>query len=315
MSSPTEHPALALPVLPLRDVVVFPHMVIPLFVGRDKSIRALDLAMEGDKRILLVAQKSAETDDPGATDLHPIGTLAQVLQLLKLPDGTIKVLVEGLVRARVDGVREEDGALSGNADVVDSAEGREPREIEAIARSLMSMFEQYIKTNRKLPPELMQTLSGIDDPSRLADTIAAHLGVRLADKQKLLERLDTAERLEMLVGLVDGEIDVQQMEKRIRGRVKSQMEKSQREYYLNEQMKAIQKELGELDDAPNDLDEIARKIAAAGMPKPVETKAKAEFTKLKQMSPMSAEAGVVRNYLDWLLGVPWNAGSKVRKDL
>ena len=315
MSSPTEHPALALPVLPLRDVVVFPHMVIPLFVGRDKSIRALDLAMEGDKRILLVAQKSAETDDPGATDLHPIGTLAQVLQLLKLPDGTIKVLVEGLVRARVDGVREEDGALSGNADVVDSAEGREPREIEAIARSLMSMFEQYIKTNRKLPPELMQTLSGIDDPSRLADTIAAHLGVRLADKQKLLERLDTAERLEMLVGLVDGEIDVQQMEKRIRGRVKSQMEKSQREYYLNEQMKAIQKELGELDDAPNDLDEIARKIAAAGMPKPVETKAKAEFTKLKQMSPMSAEAGVVRNYLDWLLGVPWNARSKVRKDL
>ncbi|HPM56151.1 MAG TPA: endopeptidase La [Thermomonas sp.] len=315
MSSPAEHPSVALPVLPLRDVVVFPHMVIPLFVGRDKSIRALDIAMEGDKRILLVAQKSAETDDPGATDLHPIGTLAQVLQLLKLPDGTIKVLVEGLVRARVDGVREEDGALSGNADVVDSAETREPREVEAIARSLMSMFEQYIKTNRKLPPELMQTLSGIDDPSRLADTIAAHLGVRLSDKQKLLELLDTAERLEMLVGLVDGEIDVQQMEKRIRGRVKSQMEKSQREYYLNEQMKAIQKELGDLDDAPNDLDEIARKIAAAGMPKPVEAKAKAEFAKLKQMSPMSAEAGVVRNYLDWLLGVPWNARSKVRKDL
>jgi ATP-dependent Lon protease len=315
MSSPAEHPASALPVLPLRDVVVFPHMVIPLFVGRDKSIRALDIAMEGDKRILLVAQKSAETDDPGAGDLHPIGTLAQVLQLLKLPDGTIKVLVEGLVRARVDGVREEDGALSGNADVVDAAESREPREVEAIARSLMSMFEQYIKTNRKLPPELMQTLSGIDDPSRLADTIAAHLGVRLADKQKLLETLDTAERLEMLVGLVDGEIDVQQMEKRIRGRVKSQMEKSQREYYLNEQMKAIQKELGELDDAPNDLDEIAKKIAAAGMPKPVETKAKAEFAKLKQMSPMSAEAGVVRNYLDWLLGVPWNQRSKIRKDL
>ena len=315
MSSPAEHPSVALPVLPLRDVVVFPHMVIPLFVGRDKSIRALDIAMEGDKRILLVAQKSAETDDPGATDLHPIGTLAQVLQLLKLPDGTIKVLVEGLVRARVDGVREEDGALSGNADVVDSAETREPREVEAIARSLMSMFEQYIKTNRKLPPELMQTLSGIDDPSRLADTIAAHLGVRLSDKQKLLELLDTAERLEMLVGLVDGEISVLQVEKRIRTRVKRQMEKTQREYYLNEQMKAIQKELGDLDDAPNDLDEIARKIAAAGMPKPVEAKAKAEFAKLKQMSPMSAEAGVVRNYLDWLLGVPWNARSKVRKDL
>ena len=306
---------LVLPVLPLRDVVVFPHMVIPLFVGRDKSIRALDIAMEGDKRILLVAQKSAETDDPGAADLHPIGTLAQVLQLLKLPDGTIKVLVEGLTRAQVDSVKEEDGALSGTGEVVDSADSREAREIDAIARSLMGLFEQYIKTNRKLPPELLQTLSGIDDPSRLADTIAAHIGVRLADKQKLLETLDTAERLELLVGMVDGEIDVQQMEKRIRGRVKSQMEKSQREYYLNEQMKAIQKELGELDDAPNDMDEIAKRIAAAGMPKVVETKAKNEFNKLKQMSPMSAEAGVVRNYLDWLLGVPWKKRSKVRKDL
>ncbi len=316
MTAPAiETERLILPVLPLRDVVVFPHMVIPLFVGRDKSIRALDLAMEGDKRILLVAQKSAETDDPGADDLHPIGTLAQVLQLLKLPDGTIKVLVEGLTRARVGEVAERDGALFGAGDVVESADGREAREVEAIARSLMSMFEQYIKTNRKLPPELLQTLSGIEDPSRLADTIAAHLGVRLADKQKLLETLETGERLEMLVGLVDGEIDVQQMEKRIRGRVKGQMEKSQREYYLNEQMKAIQKELGELDDAPNDLDELARRIATAGMPKPVETKAKTEFAKLKQMSPMSAEAGVVRNYLDWLLGVPWKKRSKVRKDL
>ncbi len=313
--SHAEQERLVLPVLPLRDVVVFPHMVIPLFVGRDKSIRALDIAMEGDKRILLVAQKSAETDDPGAADLHSIGTLAQVLQLLKLPDGTIKVLVEGLTRARVDSVKEEDGALSGAGEVVDSADSREAREIDAIARSLMGLFEQYIKTNRKLPPELLQTLSGIDDPSRLADTIAAHIGVRLSDKQKLLETLDTAERLELLVGLVDGEIDVQQMEKRIRGRVKSQMEKSQREYYLNEQMKAIQKELGELDDAPNDLDEIAKKIAAAGMPKVVEAKAKNEFNKLKQMSPMSAEAGVVRNYLDWLLGVPWKKRSKVRKDL
>ena len=310
-----EHDSVALPVLPLRDVVVFPHMVIPLFVGRDKSIKALDIAMEGDKRILLVAQKSAETDDPGADDLHGIGTLAQVLQLLKLPDGTIKVLVEGLTRVRVDEVVEVDGALSGSSTLVDSADSREAREIDAIARSLMSMFEQYIKTNRKLPPELLQTLSGIDDPSRLADTIAAHLGVRLADKQKLLETLDTADRLELLVGLVDGEIDVQQMEKRIRGRVKSQMEKSQREYYLNEQMKAIQKELGELDDAPNDLDELAKRIANAGMPKPVAAKAKAEFGKLKQMSPMSAEASVVRNYLDWLLGVPWKKRSKVRKDL
>ncbi|SFK76856.1 endopeptidase La [Lysobacter sp. cf310] len=315
MTEPTERDVLDLPVLPLRDVVVFPHMVIPLFVGRDKSIRALDLAMESDKRILLVAQKSAETDDPGAEDLYSIGTLAHVLQLLKLPDGTIKVLVEGVSRVEVDAVAERDGALAGQAHVVEPAIDREEREIEAIARSLMTLFEQYVKTNRKLPPELMQTLSGIDEPGRLADTIAAHLGVRIGDKQKLLETHAVGARLEQLVGLVDGEIDVQQLEKRIRGRVKSQMEKSQREYYLNEQMKAIQKELGEIDDAPNDIDELTRKIAEAGMPKPVETKARNELNKLKQMSPMSAEAAVVRNYLDWLLGVPWKKRSKVRKDL
>jgi ATP-dependent Lon protease len=315
MAAPTRSKSLVLPVLPLRDVVVFPHMVIPLFVGREKSIRALDVAVEGDKRILLVAQKAADTDDPEAGDLHAIGTMAQVLQLLKLPDGTIKVLVEGLSRARADQVHAQDGALFATAQEVASGDEREPREVQAIVRTLLSLFEQYIKTNRKLPPELLQTLSGIEEPDRLADTIAAHLGVRLADKQKLLETLDTAGRLELLVGLVDGEIDVQQMEKRIRGRVKGQMEKSQREYYLNEQMKAIQKELGELDDAPNDLDEIARRIASAGMPKAVETKARTELAKLKQMSPMSAEAGVVRNYLDWLLGVPWKKRSKVRKDL
>ena len=306
---------LDLPVLPLRDVVVFPHMVIPLFVGRDKSIRALDQAMEGDKRILLVAQKAAETDDPGADDLYETGTLAQILQLLKLPDGTIKVLVEGVDRASVTGIAERDGTLVGQGSVIQPAEGRDAREIEAVARSLMGLFEQYVKTSRKLPPELLQTLAGIDEPARLADTIAAHLGVRLADKQKLLETFDTGERLEALVGLVDGEIDVQQMEKRIRGRVKGQMEKSQREYYLNEQMKAIQKELGDMDDAPNDMEEIARKIAEAGMPKEVEAKAKNEFNKLKQMSPMSAEAAVVRNYLEWLLGVPWNKRSRVRRDL
>ena len=312
----TDHPeALVLPVLPLRDVVVFPHMVIPLFVGREKSIRALELAMESDKRILLVAQKSAETDDPGAADLYEVGTLAQVLQLLKLPDGTIKVLVEGTDRVRVTLVSERDGTMSGHAVIVDSTESREPREIEATARSLMTLFEQYVKTNRKLPPELLQTLAGIDEPSRLADTIAAHVGVRLADKQRLLDAIDTGARLELLVGFVDGEIDVQQMEKRIRGRVKSQMEKSQREYYLNEQMKAIQKELGDIDEAPNDIDELTRKIAEAGMPKPVEAKAKNELNKLKQMSPMSAEAAVVRNYLDWLLGVPWKKRSKIRKDL
>lgn len=225
------------------------------------------------------------------------------------------MLVEGLSRVNVDKVVEQDGALQGNGSEVEAGEPREPREVEAVARSLMSLFEQYVKTNRKLPPELLQTLAGIDEPGRLADTIAAHIGVRLADKQRLLETTEIGERLEMLVGLVDGEIDVQQLEKRIRGRVKSQMEKSQREYYLNEQMKAIQKELGDLDDAPGELEELARKIAEAGMPKAVETKAKAELNKLKQMSPMSAEAAVVRNYLDWLLGVPWKKRSKVRKDL
>lgn len=307
--------AVTLPVLPLRDVVVFPHMVIPLFVGRDKSIRALDLAMEADKRILLVAQKSADVDDPGASELHSVGALAQVLQLLKLPDGTIKVLVEGIGRVRVDEIAEREGTLMACAEPLSPTRRHDEREIEAIARSLMSLFEQYVKTNRKLPPELLQTLSTIDDPGRLADIVAAHLGVRLADKQKLLETIDIGDRLELLVGLVDGEIDVQQMEKRIRGRVKSQMEKSQREYYLNEQMKAIQKELGEIDDAPNDMEELTRKIAEAGMPKAVEAKAKSELNKLKQMSPMSAEAGVVRNYLDWLVSVPWKKRSKIRKDL
>ena len=310
-----EHETIDLPVLPLRDVVVFPHMVIPLFVGREKSIRALDLAMEGDKRILLVAQKSAEVDDPGASDLYAVGTLAHVLQLLKLPDGTIKVLVEGVARAKVERIFERGGVLAANAHLMEQAEDRSEREIEAIVRTLMNLFEEYVKGNRKLPPELMQTLAGIDEPSRLGDTVAAHLGVRLADKQRLLEAAGVGARLELLVGLIEGEIDVQQLEKRIRGRVKSQMEKSQREYYLNEQMKAIQKELGELDDTPNDIDELTRRIAEAGMPKAVETKARNELNKLKQMSPMSAEAAVVRNYLDWLLGVPWKKRTKVRKDL
>ena len=313
--APSRPETLQLPVLPLRDVVVFPHMVIPLFVGRDKSMRALELAMEADKRILLVAQTAADIDDPAAADLFGVGTLAQVLQLLKLPDGTVKVLVEGVERVSVDAVAEQDGALFGKAKRLSAGEEGDEKELRAVARSLMSLFEQYVKTNRKLPPELLQTLAGIEEPDRLADTVAAHLGVRLADKQKLLETLAVGERLEMLVGLVDGELDVQQLEKRIRGRVKSQMEKSQREYYLNEQMKAIQKELGDLDDAPDEMEALARKIAEAGMPKAVETKARAELAKLKQMSAMSSEAAVVRNYLDWLLGVPWNKRSKVRKDL
>jgi ATP-dependent Lon protease len=316
MSEPTPIPTRHdLPVLPLRDVVVYPHMVIPLFVGRDRSIKALDQAMAAEKQILLIAQKSPDTDDPGADDLYSVGTLAQVLQLLKLPDGTIKVLVEGSARVAIDGYGDREGALTATGVEVESVYEREERELEVTLRSLMTLFEQYVKTNRKLPPELLTTLSGIDDPSRLADTISAHLGARLSDKQQLLETLEVGQRMEMLIGLVDGEIDVQQIEKRIRGRVKSQMEKSQREYYLNEQMKAIQKELGELDEAPNELEELAKKVAAAGMPKAVEAKARTELNKLKQMSPMSAEATVVRNYIDWLVGVPWKKRSKVRKDL
>ena len=306
---------LDLPVLPLRDVVVYPHMVIPLFVGRERSIKALDLAMAADKQILLLAQKSPDTDDPAAEDLYTIGTLATVLQLLKLPDGTIKVLVEGTSRIKMTGFSDRDTAMTGTAETVESVFDRDLRELDVTQRSLMSLFEQYVKTNRKLPPELLSTLSGIDDPSRFADTVSAHLSTRLVDKQTLLELLNVGERLEMLIGLVDGEIDVQQIEKRIRGRVKSQMEKSQREYYLNEQMKAIQKELGENEEAPNELEELAKKIAIANMPKEIETKAKTELNKLKQMSPMSAEATVVRNYLDWLIGVPWKKSSKVRKDL
>jgi len=304
-----------LPVLPLRDVVVYPHMVIPLFVGREKSVRALEIAMEGDKRILLVAQRSPDVDDPQAGDLYSIGTVATVLQLLKLPDGTIKVLVEGASRAEIVSVMDREGLLIGFVRTLDAAYTRESREIEVVSRSLVSMFEQFVKLNRKIPPELLTTLAGIDDSSRLGDTIAAHLSIRLQDKQRVLETVDVGDRLEMLLGFVDGEIDVQQIEKRIRGRVKSQMEKSQREYYLNEQMKAIQKELGESEDAPNEVEDLGKKIQKAGMPKPVEAKAKAELNKLKQMSPMSAEATVVRNYIDWLVGVPWKKRSKVRRDL
>ena len=305
----------ALPVLPLRDVVVYPHMVIPLFVGRDKSMRALEHAMEGERQILLVAQKSPDIDDPAADDLHEVGTLAGVLQLLKLPDGTVKVLVEGQARVSIEEYRTESGMLMARSRVIDPVYSEKERELDVISRTLVSLFEQLVKQSRKLPPEVLATLSGIDDPSRLADSIAAHLSVRMADKQKVLETADVGQRLELLIGLVDGEMDLQQVEKRIRGRVKSQMEKSQREYYLNEQMKAIQKELGEGEEGVNEIEELQKKIENAGMPKPVLAKAKQEFSKLKQMSPMSAEATVVRNYLDWLIGVPWKAKTKVRKDL
>ncbi|MDO1528694.1 endopeptidase La [Fulvimonas sp. R45] len=305
----------ALPVLPLRDVVVYPHMVIPLFVGRDKSMRALEHAMEGERQILLVAQKSPDIDDPAVDDLHRIGTLASVLQLLKLPDGTVKVLVEGQARVSIEDYREEAGMLTARSRVIEPVYGSRERELDVVSRTLVSLFEQLVKQSRKLPPEVLTTLSGIEDPSRVADSIAAHLSVRMADKQKVLETADVGERLELLIALVDGEMDLQQVEKRIRGRVKSQMEKSQREYYLNEQMKAIQKELGEGEDGPNEIEELQKKIDAAGMPKPVLAKARQEFGKLRQMSPMSAEATVVRNYLDWLVGVPWKKRTKVRKDL
>jgi ATP-dependent Lon protease len=305
----------ALPVLPLRDVVVYPHMVIPLFVGRDKSMRALERAMEGERQILLVAQKSPDIDDPEIKDLHEVGTLAGVLQLLKLPDGTVKVLVEGQSRVAIEEYHDDSGMLTARSSVIEPVYSVKERELDVVSRTLVSLFEQLVKQSRKLPPEVLATLSGIDDPSRLADSIAAHLTVRMSDKQKVLETADVGQRLELLIGLVDGEIDLQQVEKRIRGRVKSQMEKSQREYYLNEQMKAIQKELGEGEDGPNEIEELQKKIEDAGMPKPVLAKARQEFGKLKQMSPMSAEATVVRNYLDWLIGVPWKKRSKVRKDL
>lgn len=304
-----------LPVLPLRDVVVYPHMVIPLFVGRDKSMRALERAMEGERQILLVAQKSPDTDEPEIADLHKVGTLAGVLQLLKLPDGTVKVLVEGQARVSIDDYQDDGGLLNARSHVIEPVYGSKDRELDVVSRTLISLFEQLVKQSRKLPPEVLATLSGIDDPSRLADSIAAHLSVRMADKQKVLEISDVGQRLELLIGLVDGEMDLQQVEKRIRGRVKSQMEKSQREYYLNEQMKAIQKELGDGEDGSNEIEELLRKIEAAGMPKSVLAKAKQEFNKLRMMSPMSAEATVVRNYLDWLIGVPWKKRSKVRKDL
>ncbi|MEO9089890.1 MAG: endopeptidase La [Rhodanobacter sp.] len=305
----------ALPVLPLRDVVVYPHMVIPLFVGRDKSMRALEKAMEGERQILLVAQTRPDIDDPAVADLHQVGTLAGVLQLLKLPDGTVKVLVEGQSRVAIEGLSETDGMLTARSRLIEPAYNAKERELDVVSRTLISLFEQLVKQSRKLPPEVLASLSGIDDPSRVADSIAAHLSVRMADKQKVLETADVGKRLELLIGLVDGEMDLQQVEKRIRGRVKSQMEKSQREYYLNEQMKAIQKELGDSEDSPNEVEELHKKIDAAGMPKAVLAKARQEFSKLKQMSPMSAEATVVRNYLDWLVGVPWKKRSKVRRDL
>ena len=305
-----------MPVLPLRDVVVYPHMVIPLFVGREKSIHALDLAMQGNKRIVLVAQKSAEMDDPQTDDIYTIGTLSNVLQLLRLPDGTVKVLVEGSQRVSIHRFTETQACFIAEVSLLESMlDESESQEIQALVRSLLSTFDQYVKLNKKIPGEVLTSVSGIDDPSRLADTIAAHMALKLDEKQKVLEIQNLRERLEHLLGLVEGEIDILQVEKRIRGRVKQQMEKSQREYYLNEQMKAIQKELGDLEDAPNEIEELAQRIEKAGMPKDAKAKVQAELNKLKMMSPMSAEATVVRNYIDWLVSVPWKKRTKIHHDL
>ena len=303
------------PVLPLRDVVVYPHMVIPLFVGREKSIQALDAAMQDNKQILLVAQKSADIDDPNIDDVHEIGTLATILQLLKLPDGTIKVLVEGSQRARIEGMKESGDFFVAGYQLLSDAAAKDDQELEILSRSVLSVFDQYVKLNKKVPSEILTSLAGIDEPSRLADTIAAHMSLKLSEKQKILEISSVQERLEYIMKLIDGEIDMLQIEKRIRGRVKQQMEKSQREYYLNEQMKAIQKELGDMEDTPNEVEELERRIEKSGMSKEAKKKADSELNKLKMMSPMSAEATVVRNYIDWLVDCPWKKKSKIRKDL
>ena len=303
-----------LPLLPLRDVVVYPHMVIPLFVGRDRSIKALDEAMGQDKKILLVAQKNAQVDDPDAGDLFQVGTLASILQLLKLPDGTVKVLVEGEQRVAVNQLVDQGDFVAAETQMI-SEESVNERESEVLIRSLMSQFEQYVQLSKKVPNEVLTSLSGITDVSKLVDTIAAHMPMKIEDKQKVLEIDDLGERLEYLIGIMQGELDFLQVEKKIRGRVKKQMERSQREYYLNEQMKAIQKELGDMDEAPNELDELKQKIDDAGMPAEAKEKTLAELNKLKMMSPMSAEATVVRGYIDWMIGVPWKKRSKVRHDM
>lgn len=307
----------SLPVLPLRDVVVYPHMVIPLFVGREKSIAALEAAMLDNKQIFLVAQRKSANDDPTPQDLFSFGTVSSLLQLLRLPDGTVKVLVEGERRAKVKSYSiQKNGFIAAALEPIEEInEAIKKQDIEILMRSLMSQFEQYIKLNKKIPPEILGTLAGIDEPGRLADTIAAHLSLKIEDKQGLLEMLDVGTRLESLMAAIENEIDLLQVEKRVRGRVKRQMEKSQREYYLNEQVKAIQKELGELSEEGNELEQLESAINKAGMTKEANAKALAELHKLKLMSPMSAEATVVRNYLDWMLGVPWKKRNKIQFDL
>ena len=302
------------PVLPLRDIVVFPHMIVPLFVGREKSISALEDVMSDDKQVLLATQKSASVDDPGQDDVFEVGTVGTVLQLLKLPDGTVKVLVEGTHRAKITSYVENDKFFEAHAEIIDEVSDNTQEE-EALKRAVVTQFEQYIKLNKKIPPEVLVSVNQIDDPSKLADTIASHIAVKIQEKQTLLELIKITERLEKVFSHMEGEIGVLQVEKRIRNRVKRQMEKTQREYYLNEQMKAIQKELGDNEDSGDELGELAEKIAKTKFTKEAREKATGELKKLRNMSPMSAEATVVRNYLDWMIGIPWKKRSKVRKDL
>ena len=306
----------AFPVLPLRDIVVFPHMIVPLFVGRDKSVRALESVMTDDKKILLVAQKNAAEDDPSSEEIYEIGTVATVLQLLKLPDGTVKVLVEGGPRAKITRFIENDDFIEAHAEVaVDEDEGGDETELKALSRSVVSQFEQYIKLNRKIPAEALVSVNQIENASKLADTIASHLALKISEKQHLLEIGSISARMEQIISLIDGEIGVLQVEKKIRGRVKRQMEKTQREYYLNEQLKAIQKELGETDEGKDENAEIEEKIKKTKFSKEAKEKAQSELKKLRNMSPMSAEATVVRNYLDWMLDIPWKKRSRVSRDI
>ena len=314
MSAKSQEKVKNLPILPLRDVVVYPHMVIPLFVGREKSILALDKAMEVGKQILLVAQKKADIDEPEIEDIYDVGTLATILQLLKLPDGTVKVLVEGGSRANLKDVRSGE-YFSADIQMVKETSIDDSRELYGLKRTVISEFESYVKLNKKVPPEILSSLSSIEQPGRLADTIAAHMSLKLTEKQKVLEIDDASQRLQHVMALIAAEIDMLQIEKRIRGRVKQQMEKSQREYYLNEQMKAIQKELGEMEDVPNELTELEQKIEQAGMPREARDKTNSELSKLRLMPPMSAEATVVRNYIDWLLKAPWKKRSRISRKL
>ena len=302
------------PVLPLRDIVVFPHMIVPLFVGREKSVQALDDVMRDDKQILLVTQKNAGQDDPAAEDIYRVGTIGTVLQLLKLPDGTVKVLVEGVHRARITGFTDNATFFQAEAEVLEDSLGQ-GQELEALSRAVIAQFEQYIKLNKKIPPEVLVSINQIDEPSKLADTVASHLNLKIPEKQQLLELETISERLERVYGLMESEIGVLQVEKRIRNRVKRQMEKTQREYYLNEQLKAIQKELGESEEGRDELAELEERINKTRFSKEAKEKAKAELKKLRTMSPMSAEATVVRNYLDWMLSIPWNKRTKIKKDI